>query len=181
MLKPRILARREIRVGRLAVTGLLSVGLIAGATRLGAVMPAGADLVDSTQRAYAANIWQEVQTSLAILAVFLPWLIYGLLFKGSRWGAGILLVLAAGGTVAGVLLTSLSLECYAALPRLVTGVVATVDGRQLSLTGGTAVYLVVSDIELHAAGPWLKSGTPVTLWVSPRGHAGYVGLAATSD
>jgi hypothetical protein len=180
-LKPRNSALRRIRLGRVAVTLLLTVGLIAGATRLAAVVPAGADLGDATQRAYAVNIWQETQTSLALLAVFLPWLIYGLLFKGSRWGGSVLLVVTAVGAVAGSWFISLSLQSYAALPRLVTGIVATVDGRQLSLTGGTGVYLVVSDAELRSARSWLKPGARVTLWVSPRGHAGYVGRAVSSD
>jgi len=180
-LKPRSLTRRDIRLGQVAVTLLLTVGLIAGATRLGAVVPAGADLADPTQRAYAVNIWQETQTSLALLAIFLPWLVYGLLFRGSRWGGGILLAVAAVGTVAGSWLTCLSMQSYAALPRLVSGVVAQVDGRQLSLTGGLGLYLVISDSELAAARPWLKPGAPVTLWVSPRSHAGYVGRAASSD
>jgi len=172
---------RRIRLGRVGVTLLLTVGLIVGATQLGALVPAGADPGDPTQRSYALNIWQETQTSLALLAIFVPWLVYGLLFKGSRLGGGILLVVAVIGTVAGTWLTSLSLQSYAALPRLVTGVVASVDGRQLSLSGGEAVYLVISDPQLAAATPWLKPGVPVTLWVSPRGHAGYVGRAAGSD
>jgi hypothetical protein len=180
-LKPRSVSLRTIRLGRVAVTLLLTAGLIMGATRLGALVPAGADLGDPTQRSYALNIWQEAQTSLALLAIFLPWLVYALLFKGSRWGGGILLVVAAVGTMAGTWLTSLSLQSYAALPRLVTGVVASVDGRQLSLSGGAAVYLVIADPELAAATPWLKPGVPVTLWVSPRGHAGYLGRAVGSD
>jgi hypothetical protein len=180
-LKPRIQVRREIRVAQVGISLLLSAGLVLGATRLGALVPSGADLTDPTQRSYAANIWQETQTSLALLAIFLPWLLYAVLFKGSRWGAGILLAVAAIGSIGGTWLTSLSLESYAALPRQVAGVVAKVDGRQLSLAGGTDVYLVVSGAELHAAEPWLKPGAPVTLWVSPRGHAGYVGRDASSD
>jgi hypothetical protein len=180
-LKPRIQVRREIRVAQVGITLLLTAGLVLGATRLGAVLPAGADLADPTQRSYAANIWQETQTSLALLAIFLPWLTYGALFKGSRWGAGILLVVAAIGTIGGTWLTSLSLDSYAALPRLVTGVVAKVDGRQLTLSGRRGLYLVIPDAELTAAQPWLKPGTSVTLWVSPRGHAGYVGRAESSD
>jgi hypothetical protein len=180
-LKPRILSRRDIRLAPIGLTLLLTAGLIVGATHLGALVPAGADLGDPTQRSYAVNIWQETQTSLALLAIFLPWLVYGLLFRGSRWGGGILLAVAVVGTVAGSWLTSLSLQSYAALPRLVSGVVAHVDGRQLSLTGGPSLYLVISDSELAAASPWLKPGTPVTMWVSPRGHAGYVGRAVSSD
>lgn len=92
-----------------------------------------------------------------------------------------LLVVTAFGTIAGSWFISLSLQSYAALPRLVTGVVATVDGRQLSLTAGTGAYLVVSDAELRSARRWLKPGASVTLWVSPRGHAGYVGRAVSLD
>jgi hypothetical protein len=180
-LKPRILTRPEIRLGPVVVTLVLTVGLIVAATRLGAVVPAGADLADPTQRSYAQNIWQETQTSLALLAVFLPWLVYGLVFRGSRWGGVILLAVATLGTLAGTWLTDLSLQSYAGLPRLITGVVARVDGRQLSLTDGPAAYLVISDAQLAAARPWLKVGTPVTLWVSPRGHAGYLGRAPSAD
>jgi hypothetical protein len=180
-LKPRIRVRPEIRVAQVAITLLLSAGLVLGATRFGAMVPAGADLADPTQRSYAANVWQETQTSLALLAIFLPWLLYGVLFKGSRWGAGILLAVAAIGTIGGTWLTSLSLESYGALPRQVTGVVARVDGRQLTLSGGSGVYLVIPDAELTAARAWLKPGTLVTLWVSPRGHAGYLGQAVGSD
>ena len=180
-LKPRIQVRPEIRVAQVAITLLLSAGLVLGATRFGAMVPAGADLADPTQRSYAANIWQETQTSLALLAIFLPWLLYGVLFKGSRWGTCILLAVAAIGTIGGTWLTSLSLESYGALPRQVTGVVAKVDGRQLTLSGGSGVYLVIPDAELTAARAWLKPGTSVTLWVSPRGHAGYLGRAVGSD
>lgn len=163
------------------MTLLLTVGMVVGATRLGPLVAAGADFGDPTQRSYAVNIWQETQTSLALLAIFLPWLVYGLLFNGSRWGGLILLAAAAAGTVGGTWLTLVSLESYAALPRLVTGVVAKIDGRQLSLAGGRGVYLVISDAELADDGPWLKAGVPVTLWVSPRGHAGYLGRATSSD
>jgi hypothetical protein len=180
-LKPRILTGPRIRLAPVAVTLLISVVLIVGAVRLSPLVTAGADLSDPSQRSYALNIWQETQTSLALLAVFLPWLVYGLLMRGSRWGGVILLALAAIGTVAGTWLTSLSLQNYAALPRLVEGSVARVDGRQLSLTAGPAVYLVISDAQLAADEPWLKRGASVTLWVSPRGHAGYVGRAAGSD
>ena len=180
-LKPRILVRPRIRLAALAVTLLLSVGLIVAATKLSPLVTGGADLGDPTQRGYALNIWQETQTSVALLAVFLPWLLYGLVLRGSRWGSAVLLALAAIGTAAGTWLTCLSLQSYAALPQLVTGAVARADGRQLSLTDGRAVYLVISDAQLAAAEPWLKPGASVTLWVSPRGHAGYVARAASSD
>lgn len=170
-----------IRAGLVAATLVLSAGLIAGALRLDPFISAGADVSDPTQRIYAANLWQEVQTSLALLAVFLPWLLYGLLFKGSPWGGRILVVAGALGTVGGIGLTVVALAGYAALPRAVTGVVDRADARSLWLRGGPAVYLVVSDAQLAAARSWLKPGAAVTMWVSPRGQAGYIGPAAAAD
>jgi hypothetical protein len=167
----------NVRPGRVALTVVLGAGLIAAATRLGPFLPAGADLTDPTQRIYATNIWQESQTSLALLAVFLPWLVYGLLFQGAAWGRRLLILIAVGGTLAGTWLTLLSLQSYAALPRSVTGMVGQIEGRRLSLAGGGGVYLVTSDAELASAARWLKPGARVTMWVSPRGQAGYVGPA----
>jgi hypothetical protein len=170
-----------IRTGLVAATLVLTAGLIAGALQLGPFIAAGADTHDPTQRIYAANVWQEVQTSLALLAVFLPWLMYGLLFKGSAWGGRILVLVGALGTIGGTWLTVVALAGYAALPRDVSGVVGRIDARALSLRGGPAVYLVVSDAQLAAARSWLKPGASVTMWVSPRGQAGFIGPAAATD
>src|SRR2546421_211918 len=71
-------------------------------------------------------------------------------------------------------LTLLSAESYSALPREVAGVVDHVQGRTIWLQGGASYYLVLSDAELRSAQPWLRSGIPVTLWISPRGHVGSV-------
>lgn len=170
-----------IRGELVAATLILSVALIAAGLRMGPFITAGADVTDPTQRIYAANLWQEVQTSLALLAVFLPWLLYGLLFKGSPWGGRILVLAGALGTIGGTWLAVIALAGYAALPRAVTGIVDRADARSLWLRGGPAVYLVVSDAQLAAARSWLKPGAAVTMWVSPRGQAGYVGLAAAAD
>jgi len=71
-------------------------------------------------------------------------------------------------------LALLSAESYSALPREVAGVVDHVQGRTIWLQGGASYYLVLSDAELRSAQPWLRSGIPVTLWISPRGHVGSV-------
>jgi hypothetical protein len=172
---------KDVRAGRVALTVVLGAGLIAAASRLGPFLPAGADLTDPTQRIYASNLWQESQTSLAVLAVFLPWLAYGLLFQGAAWGRRLLILIAVGGTLGGTWLTLLSLQGYAALPRSVTGMVSRIDGRRLLLAGGAGVYLVTSEAELASAARWLKPGTRVTMWVSPRGQAGYIGPAESPN
>ena len=165
---------RDVRLGRVALTLALSIGLMALALHVPSFLPSGADLADSGQRAYARNIWQESQTSLALVAIVLPWLVYGLLWQGAPWGRRILLVLATVGVVGTTWLALLSAQSYTALPRQVPGVVDHVQGRTIWLQDGANYYLVLSDAELRSAQPWLRSGTPVTLWISPRGHVGSI-------
>ena len=158
----------------MALTLALSIGLLALALHVPSFLPSGADLTDSGQRAYARNIWQESQTSLALVAIVLPWLVYGLLWQGAPWGRRILLVLATVGVVGTTWLALLSAQSYSALPRQVPGVVEHVQGRTIWLQDGANYYLVLSDAELRSAQPWLRSGTPITLWISPRGHVGSI-------
>src|SRR5205807_3532178 len=164
----------DVRLGQMAVTLVVSIALFLLALHVPSFMAAGADISDSAQRDYAANIWQETQTSLAMVAIVLPWLVYGLLWQGAPWGRRILLVVATAGVIGTTWLALLSAESYSALPRQVAGVVDHLQGRTLWLQGGASYYLVLSDAELRSAQPWLRSGIPVTLWVSPRGHAGSV-------
>lgn len=140
-------------------------------------MASGADLTDSGQRDYARNIWQETQTSLALVAIVLPWLVYGLLWHGAAWGRRVLLGVATAGAITVTWLAVLSAQSYAALPRQVTGVVDRLQGRTIWLRGGGSYHLVLSDFELNSAQPWLRPGTSVFMWVSPRGHAGSVSPA----
>jgi hypothetical protein len=163
---------KDVRVGRVAVTLVLGIALLVLALHVPPFMSAGADLADSGQRDYAANIWQEMQTSLALIAIVLPWLVYGLLWRGAPWGQRILLGTAGAGVLLTTWLAVLSAQSYAALPRQVSGVVDRVDGRVISLRGDGSYYLVLSDGELNADRSWLRSGTIVMLWVSPRGHVG---------
>jgi hypothetical protein len=164
----------DVRAGRVAITLVLSVGFILLLLHVPPFMAAGADLTDRGQRTYATNIWQETQTSLALIAVALPWLIYALLWQGAAWGRRVLLLVATAGVVVSTWLALLSIQSYAALPRPVSGLVDHVQGRALVLQGGRAFYLVVSDADLRSAASWLHAGTTVTMWVSPRGHAGWI-------
>src|SRR4029077_12638217 len=164
----------HVRFGRVLVTLAASIALFLLALHLPAFMAPGADMTDSAQRDYARNIWQETQTSLAMVAIVLPWLVYAILWQGAPWGRRILLAIATAGVIVTTWFAVLSAQSYAALPRQVVGVVDSVQGRVITLRDDGSYYLVLSDRELTAARSWLKAGANVELWVSPRGHAGAV-------
>jgi len=164
----------DVRFGRVALTLAVSIALFLVALHVPAFMTSGADMTDSTQREYAANIWQESQTSLALVAIVLPWLLYALLWQGAPWGRRILLAIATTGVVVTTWFAVLSAQSYTALPKQVVGVVERLQGRVIALRGDGTYYLVLSDAELSAAHSWLRPGASVELWVSPRGHAGAV-------
>jgi len=164
----------DVRFGRVALTLVVSIALFLVALHVPAFMTSGADMTDSTQREYAANIWQESQTSLALVAIVLPWLLYALLWQGAPWGRRILLAIATTGVVVTTWFAVLSAQSYTALPKQVVGVVERLQGRVIALRGDGTYYLVLSDAELSAAHSWLRPGASVELWVSPRGHAGAV-------
>jgi hypothetical protein len=164
----------HVRFGRVVLTLAVSIALFLLALHVPAFMAPGADMTDSAQRDYAGNIWQETQTSLAMVAIVLPWLVYALLWQGAPWGRRILLAIATAGVIVTTWFAVLSAQSYAALPRQVVGVVDRVQGRVIALRGDGSYYLVLSDRELSADRSWLKAGASVELWVSPRGHAGAV-------
>jgi hypothetical protein len=165
---------KDVRLRRVALTLVVSVALLLLALHVPPFIRAGADLSDSGQRDYAANIWQEMQSSLALLAIVAPWLVYGLLWQGAPWGRRILLAAATAGVVVTTWFALVSAQSYTALPRQVTGVVDRVEGRVIALQGDGRYYLVLSDAELNAAAGLLQPGNRVLLWVSPRGHVGAV-------
>jgi hypothetical protein len=164
----------DVRFGRVAFTLVVSIALFLLALHVPAYITPGADMTDRAQRDYAANIWQESQTSLALVALVLPWLLYALLWQGAPWGRRILLAIATAGVLVTTWFAGVSAQSYTALPRQVVGVVDRVQGRIIALRGGPTYYLVVSDREFDADRVWLRAGVTVSLWVSPRGHAGAV-------
>jgi ABC-type tungstate transport system substrate-binding protein len=171
----------DVRVVQVGVTLAVSLLLVVLALHVPPFMAAGADLSDSAQRDYARNIWQETQTSLGLVAIVLPWMVYGLLWSGAPWGRRVLLGVATAGVVFTTWLALTSAQSYTALPRQVSGVVDRIEGRTISLHGGGSYYLVLSDHELQTAQGWLHPGTSVTLWVSPRGHAGAASPSGYGD
>jgi len=171
----------DVRLGQVAITLVVSIALFVLALHVPSFMATGADMTDSAQRDYAANIWQETQTSLALVAIVLPWLVYALLWQGAPWGRRILLVIATAGVVLTTWVALLSAQSYAALPQQVSGVVDRVEGRVIALRDGASYYLVLSDRELNTDRSWLRAGASVTLWVSPRGHVGSVSALGTGQ
>lgn len=169
--------RGRIRLFAVGLSLLCAVGLAVAAAHVPAFIPSGADLRDPDEVAYARNIWQESQTSLVVLALFVPWLLYGLLLRGARWGRRAVLLLAGLGLVLGGWMTVHALTLYAAQPQYISGLVTRIEGRQISLDRGQprSFYLVVSDAELRAAQAWVRPGAPVALWVAPNGQAGFIG------
>jgi Na+/H+ antiporter NhaD/arsenite permease-like protein len=171
----------DVRFLRVAVTLVVSVVALVLALHVPPFMAAGADLSDSAQRDYAQNIWQEVQTSLGLVVLVLPWLVYGLMWQGAAWGRRILIAVATAGVVLTTWFALLSAQSYTALPQHVTGVVDRIEGRTITLRSGGSYLLVVSDSELKADHSWLRAGTPVMMWVSPREHAGSISPSAVGD
>ena len=171
----------DIRLGHVGVTLAISLLGLVVFLHIPPFMAAGADLSDSTQGDYARNIWQETQTSLALVALVLPWFVYAIIWAGAPWGRRILLAISTAAVVFTTWLALLSAQSYTALPRQVIGVVDRVQGRAISVRDEGSFYLVLPDPELRADQSWLRPGTSVLLWVSPRGHAGAVGRVLLGD
>lgn len=163
-----------IRFGRIAATLALSLLGLVFFLHVPPFMAAGADLSDSAQRDYAQNLWQEVQSSLALVALVLPWLVYALLFPGAPWGRRLLLALSTAALVFTTWVALLNAQGYTALPRQVIGSIARVEGRSISLRDDGSYYLAISDQELRTDQAILRPGVTVQLWVSPRGQVGSI-------
>lgn len=168
---------KQVRLWTVGLTLAGSVALAVGAAHLPAFLPSGADFRNPDEVAYARNIWQQSQTSFVVLAIFVPWLVLGLVMRGARWGRAAVLVLVGAGLLLGFWMTWHSLALYRAQPVYVSGLVTRIDGRQVTLDRGTprTFYLVVSDGELQAAQDWVRPGVPVAMWVAPNGQAGFIG------
>jgi hypothetical protein len=168
---------KQVRLWTVGLTLVGSVALAVGAAHLPAFLPSGGDFRNPDEVVYARNIWQQSQTSLVVLALFIPWLIYGLVMRGARWGRAAVLVLAGAGLLLGLWMAGHSLTLYRAQPMYVSGLVTRIEGRQITLDRGPtrSFYLVVSDTELQAVEEWVRPGVPVALWVAPNGQAGFIG------
>ena len=171
----------DVRFLRVAVTLVVSLVAFVLVLHVPPFMAAGADLADSAQRDYAQNIWQETQTSLGLVVLVLPWLVYGLMWQGAPWGRRALIGVATVGVVVTTWFALLSAQSYTALPRQVTGTVTAIHDRTISLEGGRSYLLVVSDSELKSDQGWLRARASVSMWVSPRDHVGSISPAAIGD
>jgi hypothetical protein len=164
----------------LAVTVTLAASIILAliALQLPPFVPAGANLSEPAQADYAANIWPESQVSLLMLALFLPWLIYAVIQRGSLAGRIVVFALGLAGVSVSTWAVTVSLESYMARPQAVSGFVVGIDGRNVTLDCGvrSTYHLAISDRQFEFAQSWLRRGAPVLLYVSPRGQAGYLGL-----
>ena len=78
--------RLAIRGRSIAALAALTVLLVTAAVLLPPIVPAGADLNDANQAAYARAIWPETQISLAVLMIFLPSLGYAVARRGAARG-----------------------------------------------------------------------------------------------
>jgi hypothetical protein len=91
-----------LRPAEIVGTVVASVALALIAANSPPFVPAGANLTVPSQSVFAHNIWPKAETSLAVLAVFLPWLIYAVVRQGRLPGRVLILVIAAVGVVAGI-------------------------------------------------------------------------------
>jgi len=170
------------RVWALPVTLLSSLALAILAAQVSPFLPAGANLEDAGQRAFARNIWPQCQVSLVVLALFAPWLVYARLAPfpvRGMWGRGLryaVLTVAGLGTGLGIWMSATSMAAYVVRPQRVEGVVSLFQGRTLRLDGDPRRYaLVLTADELSQATGWATPGTHVVMWVTGSGHAGYLG------
>ncbi len=180
--RQRILIRGWSLIALAAVTAIL----ITVAVLLPPIVPAGADLKDANQAAYACAIWPETQISLAVLMIFLPSLCYAIAARGAVWGRLLIGSISLLGVAVATFYVVLSLQSYLAKPEVVYGTVTSLNGRticlengSLSLLGGLrrgirCFALEVPSEELRGAENWVQEHRDVQVLVSPRGHVGFI-------
>jgi hypothetical protein len=175
-----------IRGRSLAALAAITVVLLTAAVLLPPIVPAGADLNDANQAAYARAIWPEAQISLAMLMIFLPSLCYAVAARGTAWGRLLIASISLVGVAVATFYVVISLQSYVAKPEVVYGAVTSLSGRAICLQfGGTSQIvrhepvtrcfaLDVPSEELRGAENWAQEGWYVHALVSPRGHVGYI-------
>ena len=175
-----------IRGRSLAALAAITVVLLTAAVLLPPIVPAGADLNDANQAAYARAIWPETQISLAVLMIFLPSLCYAVATSGAARGRLLIGSITLLGVAIATFYVVISLQSYVAKPEIVYGAVTSLSGRTICLQfGGTSQIvghepvtrcfaLDVPSEELRGAENWVQEGWYVHVLVSPRGHVGYI-------
>ncbi len=180
--RQRILIRGRSLIALPAVTAIpITVGVL-----LPPIVPAGADLKDTNQAAYARAIWPETQISLAVLMIFLPSLGYAVAARGAARGRLLIGSISLLGVAVATFYVVLSLESYMDKPEVVYGFVTSLNGRSICLqygslspvvgaSSGTRCFaLDVPSEELRGAEHWVQENRYVQVLVSPRGHVGFI-------
>jgi hypothetical protein len=181
--RQRILIRGRSLIALAAVTAVL----IAVAVLLPPIVPAGADLKDASQAAYARAIWPETQISLAVLMIFLPSFVYALIVRGAALGRLLIGSISVLGVALATFYVIISLESYVAKPEVVYGFVTQLKGNSICVEPfqGIGVWgrptppvrcfaLEVPSNELRGDASWVSDMRMVKILVSPRGHVGFI-------
>ena len=175
-----------IRGRSLAALAAATVLLVTAAALLPPLIPAGADLNDANQAAYARAIWPETQISLAMLMIFLPSLCYAVATRGAARGRLLIASISLLGLAVATFYVVISLQSYMAKPEAVYGSVTSLNGRTICLQYGTLSLIAgneavtrcfaldVPSEELRGAENWVREGWYVHVLVSPRGHVGFI-------
>jgi hypothetical protein len=181
--------QRGIPIRGQSVTALaaVTVVLVIVSVLLPPIAPAGADLKDASQVAYARVIWPETQISLAVLMIFLPSFIYALIVKGAALGRLLIGSLSVLGVALATFYVIISLESYVAKPEVVYGFVTQLKANSICVEPfqGIGVWdrpgppvrcfaLEVPSSELRGEASWVSDRRMVKILVSPRGHIGYI-------
>ena len=160
-----------IRGRSLAALAAATVLLVTAAALLPPLIPAGADLNDANQAAYARAIWPETQISLAVVMIFLPSLCYAVATRGAARGRLLIASISLLGVAVATFYVVISLQSYLAEPEVVYGSVTSLIGRSIC---PRCFALDVPSEELRGAENWVQEGWYVHVLVSPRGHVGYI-------
>jgi hypothetical protein len=181
--RQRILIRGWSLIALAAVTAVM----ITVAVLLPPIVPAGADLKDTNQAAYARAIWPETQISIAVLMIFLPSFVYALIVRGAALGRLLIGSISVLGVALATFYVIISLESYMVKPEVVYGFVTQLKGNSICVEPfqGIGVWdrptppvrcfaLHVPSEELRGAQNWVQQHEYVQALVSPRGHVGFI-------
>jgi hypothetical protein len=177
----------SIRGRSVAALAVGTAVLVTVAVLLPPIAPAGADLKDASQAAYARAIWPETQISLAVLMIFLPSFVYALIVRGAALGRLLIGSISVLGVALATFYVIISLESYVAKPEVVYGFVTQLKGNSICVEPfqGIGVWgrptppvrcfaLEVPSNELRGDASWVSDMRMVKILVSPRGHVGFI-------